>query len=191
MKKQEKVVFLSGKKVNLRPLDQEKDLEKLLVWINDQEVNEFMSRFLPLSRSEEKEWLSKKRENDVILAIETKQGLFIGTIGLHQIDYRNGRTELGIMIGNKNYWSKGYGFDAEMILLNYAFATLNMYKVIHPAFLENRRSIGCAKKCGGIKEGIMHKHFFKRNQRHDMIVLAIFKNRWQKIWQKCYQKGGK
>ncbi len=125
----EKVVFLKGNKINLRPLDQETDLEKVTKWINDQEVTEFMSHFLPSTRNEEKEWLNKKSEKDVVLAIETKSGLHIGTIGLHQIDYRSGTAHIGIMIGDQNYWSKGFGFDAEMTLLYYAFTKLNLRKI--------------------------------------------------------------
>lgn len=187
MKKKERVIFLSGKRVNLRPLDAETDLEKVTAWINNQEVTEFMSRFLPSGRNEEKEWLNKKRENEVTLAIETKKGLHIGTIGLHQIDYRNGTANVGIMIGNKNYWKQGFGYDAEMILLKYAFHTLNLRKIIHRAFVDNKGSVNLAKKCGGIEEGIMRKHIFSNNQYRDLIMFAIFKKRWQKIWRKCHK----
>ncbi len=187
MPKREKVVFLSGKKINLRPLDPETDLEKIMVWINDQKVTEFMSHPLPATRNEEKEWLNKKSSNDVVLAIETKNGLHIGTIGLHQINYRNGTANIGIMIGNKNYWSKGFGFDAEMTLLNYGFNTLNLRKVMHCVFRPNLKSAGCAQKCGGTKEGIWRRHFFKNGCYLDQVFFAIFKNRWQKIWKKYYQ----
>ncbi len=186
--KKERVVFLSGQRVNLRPLDAETDLENVMKWINDQEVTEFMSHILPSSRNEEREWLNKKRENDVTLAIETKKGLHIGTIGLHQIDYRSGTAHIGIMIGDKNYWSKGFGFDAEMTLLNYGFNNLNLRKVMHCVFRPNLRSAGCAKKCGGIKEGIWKRHFFKNGCYLDQIFFAIFKPRWQKIWEEYYEK---
>lgn len=184
----EKVVFLSGKKVNLRPLNAETDLEKSVLWLNDREVTEFLSRFLPLTRNEEKEWFNKKQENNVVLAIETKKGLYIGNIGLHKIDYLNGTAEIGIMIGEKNYWSKGFGFDAEITLLNYGFNTLNLRKVMHCVFRENLRSAGCAKKCGGVKEGTWKRHFFKNGKYQDQIFFAIFKPRFQKIWKEYYGK---
>jgi RimJ/RimL family protein N-acetyltransferase len=190
MKKQtEKVVFLSGKKVNLRPRDKEKDLEKVLVWINDQEIIRFMNARFPSTRLEEEEWLRKIKENDVHLAIETKKGLLIGGIGLHQIDFLSGKAEVGIMIGDKNYQSKGFGFDAEMILLNYGFNQLNLGKISHPAFLLNYRSVALAKKCGGIKEGILRRHVFKNGKYLDMVIISIFKNRWQRIWEEYNEEG--
>jgi len=87
------------------------------------------------------------------------------------------------MIGDKDYWSRGFGFDAEMTLLNYTFNTLNLRKVIHSAFLFNPRSVGCAKKCSGIKEGLSRRHIFRNGEYRDMIHFAIFKTRWQKVWQ--------
>lgn len=155
-KKKERVVFLSGKLVDLRPRDLT-DLERITLWINDREVTEFMSRIFPASRAEEEEWLKRKRENEVVLAIETKEGLHIGNISLHKIDHLNGTAEIGIMIGDKNYWSKGYGFDAEMIMLDYGFNTLNLRKISHLAELRNQKSVGLAKKCGGVKEGLLRQ----------------------------------
>ena len=139
MAEKEKIVFLSGKKINLRPLDAETDLSKAVKWINDQEVSEFLLRFLPMTRNEEKEWFNKKQTDSVALAIETKKGLYIGNIGLHKIDHLNGTAEIGIMIGEKNYWGRGFGFDAEMTLLNYGFNTLNLRKIEHRAESRNKK----------------------------------------------------
>jgi len=186
MPKKERIVFLKGKKVNLRPRDKQTDLEKVVYWINNQEVIQFLHNRFPLTRKDEEEWLDKKQENAITLAIETKKGLYIGNIGIHQIDYLNGTAEIGIMIGDKKYWGKGFGFDAEMILLNYGFNTLNLRKIMHRAELRNEKSVGLAKKCGGVKEGLMKKHIFKAGQYRDMILLAIFKPRFQKIWRKCH-----
>jgi len=47
MAKKEKVVFLSGKKVILRPLRKETDLKSALRWINDPEVIQYLTMFLP------------------------------------------------------------------------------------------------------------------------------------------------
>jgi len=177
---QKRIIFLRGKKVILRPLDKKTDLEKFLVWINSQEVIQFMARFLPVNRSQEEKWFGKEREDEVVLTIGTKEGAVIGNIGLHRIDYRNGTTHIGIMIGDKNYWKQGFGYDAEMTLLKYAFCTLNLRKIIHCAFLDNKGSVNLAKKCGGVEEGIMQKHIFSNNKYHDMAMFAIFKKEWGK-----------
>lgn len=186
--KKERVIFLEGNKVILRPPDKEKDLEKCLIWINNQNVLQYLSLRFPASRLEEEKWFEKQKENTFTFAIETKEGLYIGNIGLHNINYLNGTADLGIMIGDQNYWSKGFGFDAEMTLFHYAFTELNLRKITHCAFRLNKRSVGLAKKCGGVREGILRQQIFKNNQYQDMILFAIFKKRWVKIWKEYAEK---
>lgn len=180
-------IFLRGKKTNLRPLDKERDLKSFLVWMNDQEILQYLSRFAPVTRIQEEKWFMTELIDNFVLAIETKDGALIGDVGLHRIDYRNGTSEIGIMIGNNNYWNQGYGFDAEMNMLNFAFNTLNLRKITHRAFSFNQRSVGLAQKCGGIKEGILRREIFKNGKYHSLVIFAIFKNRWQKIWKEYYQ----
>lgn len=179
----ERAVFLIGQKVDLRPRDKQADLEKTLIWINDAEVMRYMLRRFPVTRQEEENWYDKKSEQNIHLAITTKEGLFIGYVGLHKIDYLSGTAEVGIMIGDKNYWSRGFGFDAEMMFLKYAFDSLNLRKITHGAFCLNIRSVKLAKKCGGVKEGLLRNQTFKDGGYLDMILFAIFKNHWRKVWQ--------
>ena len=184
-----KVVFLEGKKVILRPLDKEKDLGVVLKWVNDPELRQFVSFFLPLTKKQQEEWFDKRREDEIVLAIETKQGEFIGTIGLHRIDNRHRTATTGTLIGEKSFWSKGYGTDAKMILLNYAFNTLNLRKIKSRAFATNSRSVNYSKKCGYEVEGILKNEYFINGKYVDEICLAVFRKNFKKIWQNYQQNG--
>jgi len=128
---QQKIVFLEGEKVILRPLNKATDLQNCVRWMNDPEVLQFLSRVNPVSFMEEEEWFDNlaNRHDDILLAIETKEGRFIGVLGLHNIDRVNRTAIHGISIGEKDYWGKGYGTDAGMVLLNFAFNSLNLRKV--------------------------------------------------------------
>lgn len=181
--KKEKIIFLEGKKVILRPLDKKKDLEKCTKWINDSEVRQFISAYLPTTRKEEEEWFDKEKKDEIRLAIETKKGKFIGTIGLSKIDFRSGTATTGTCIGEKDYWGKGYGTDAKMILLDYAFNVLNLRKISSRAFAFNKRSINYSKKCGYQIEGTLKKDCFVNGKYVDAICLAVFKKDWSKIWK--------
>ena len=120
MEKNNRLIFLKGKKVVLRPLRKESDLETCLRWINDPEINQFIAMYLPISKQQEEEWFDglSKKQNDIIFAIETLQGIFIGNIGLHQINWKDKTATTGAIIGEKEYWNQGYGTDAKMTLLN-------------------------------------------------------------------------
>lgn len=186
-KKEERIIFLKGKKVILRPLDKETDLEKSLKWINGAEIRNFISAFLPKTKKQEEEWFDKE-DNGVKLAIEIKDGEYIGNISFFGLDYRHGIAEVGIFIGEKKYWNNGYGTDAVMILLNYGFNVLNLRKIKWRALASNERSVNCSKRCGCKVEGILRKEIFTNGEYVDMVCLAVFKKNFLPIWKK-YQNG--
>ena len=173
--------------VILRPLDKEKDLENVTKWINDPEIRPFVSNFVPLTKKDEEEFFDRKKENERLVVIETKDGKSIGTMGLHKIDHRNGFAETGALIGEKDYWGKGYGTDAKMILLNHAFNTENLRKVLSSALAFNGRSIGYNKKCGYKICGKFEKHIFVNGEYVDLIHLVVWKEDFLPLWKK-YQE---
>ena len=189
MKKQksERIIFLKGNKIILRPICKETDLPTLLRWINDPEVIQYLTTYLPSMKQNEEEWLDslpKNRNENIVLAIETLAGKFIGVMGLHRIDWKNRTAGTGAFIGNKKYWNRGYGTDAKMILLNYAFNTLNLRKIYSGAIAFNKRSIRYSLHCGYKIEGRRRKHFFVQGRYYDEVILAVFKPDWLPIWKK-------
>ena len=63
------------------------------------------------------------------LAIDTFDGLHIGNCMYYDIDLRRGEAELGIMIGNRDYWDMGYGTDSVDALLEHIFNTTTLDRV--------------------------------------------------------------
>ena len=174
--------MLSGKLVNLRPYDMS-DLDEVMEWINNQEVRQYLSLIYPCSRIQESEWIEKathQQGNEVLLAIETKDHVYLGGIGLHKIDYINRHSEIGIAIGKKEYWGKGYGTDAMLTLLDYAFNQLNLHKVYLRVFSNNPRGIRCYEKCGFRKEGVQREHRYRNNKYYDDVLMGILKKEFRK-----------
>ena len=178
MSSEEKVVFLSGKEINLRPLSKN-DLGKILRWINDPEVTQYLSVYLPMSEIEELNWvenLSKRKPNDIVLGIETVDTNLIGSVGLHGIDWKDRTGTLGISIGEKKYWGKGCGTETVSLILGYAFKTLNLRKICLSVFAHNKRAIKCYKGCGFNVEGCRKRQVFKNGRYVDEIIMAVFRN---------------
>ena len=190
--KKDHLFFLEGKKTNLRPFSKE-DVPLVTQWINDPEIREFVSIVFPQTeKQEEEEWYNKigKDNKNITLGIETKDDKLIGIMGIHGIDWVSRVGTTGAIIGDKDYWSKGYGTDAKMHLLDYAFNTLGLYKICSTVIAFNKRSLQYSLHCGYKIEGRRRKHFFKRGRRWDLIDLGLFKSEWLPIW-KIYQKTGK
>jgi RimJ/RimL family protein N-acetyltransferase len=194
MEHEKGVVFLRGKRVILRPLNKETDLPSILRWINDPETRQFIAAYLPSSLEAEEQWLDdllKKKASDIVLAIETLDGVFIGTMGIHQINWKDRVAVTGALIGEKEYWGKGYGTDAKMALLDYAFNTLNLHKLCSAVVAFNQRSLHYSLKCGYKIEGKRRRQFFKDGKYHDEIVLGVFRSEWltaRKKWLHAQEK---
>src|SRR4051794_15589693 len=85
-------------------------------------------------------------------AIEV-DGTFIGTCGLFNADDPAQTTELGIGIGDKDYWGQGYGREAVALLADYAFRMLNRRKIWLRVWANNERAIRAYRACGFVEEG--------------------------------------
>jgi RimJ/RimL family protein N-acetyltransferase len=170
--------MIVGARVRLRALEPA-DLDRCMRWINDPETIEHLSIREPISSVSEIQFLQRSSANSDpnsrVFAIETSDGVPIGNTGLHHIHWQDRNAELGILIGEKDYWSKGYGTDAIRTLLRFAFEELNLHRVGLIVDEDNPRAIRCYEKCGFRREGTMRDAVYRGGRykaQHIMGVLA-------------------
>jgi RimJ/RimL family protein N-acetyltransferase len=171
--------MIRGNKTCLRALEQD-DLPHFVRWINDPETRHFMAMRFPLSMTEEETWWESfhSRQNDYIFAIEADDGIYVGNIGLHGIERENRRAQLGIIIGEKAYWGKGYGTDAIQAMLGWSFEYQNLNRVALTVYAYNERAIACYSKCGFRQEGAMRQARYVDGQYHDELMMGILRDEW-------------
>lgn len=169
--------MIQGTKIRLRALEKE-DLPRFVGWMNDPETQRFMAVRYPLSMTEEETWWQRYQErvNDHIFAIETEDGTYIGNVGLHNVEAENRRAGLGIMIGHKDYWGRGYGTDAIRALLGWAFGYLNLHRVYLTVYDYNQRAIRSYEKCGFQHEGTMRQARYIDGHYYDELMMGILKD---------------
>jgi len=145
-------MILKGKKTTLRPIAL-KDAPRFVKWMNDPAVNKFLAK-RKLTLKEEIKWIKGLRKDKInkIFAIDTIDGAHIGSIGLHDLDKLNKCAVYGINIGNKKYWSKGYGTDASNTILKYGFEKLKLHRIELHVYDYNKRAYALYKKLGFKKE---------------------------------------
>ena len=170
--------MLQGEKVQLRRLEPT-DIDFIMQWVNDPEVTKWLSSFVwPVSRKSEEEWLDRaaKADNpsDQILAVETKDGTYIGQVGLHKIDYISGIAELGIVIGRKDYWGQGYGSDALRTLIRFAFSQLRLRKLLLTYYGDNKRAEKCYLRLGFKEVGRLKDHMLRGGKFQDIVYMELF-----------------
>jgi RimJ/RimL family protein N-acetyltransferase len=171
------VDLLEGKKVFLRPYE-ESDMPYLLSWYNDYELNKLAGW------SSSKVNASKLRYNmlrsfgsdPMNLMIDDLNGKPIGTIQLYEFNQQDKSCKLGIRIGDKDYWSKGYGGDSVNTIVEYAFTSLDIYRVDLRVYEYNERAAHCYEKCGFKQEGRTRKSAYIDGDYYDEILMGLLKS---------------
>lgn len=177
---------LFGPRIRLRAAEK-KDIETFLRWINDPDVTENLMMIAPMSRVEEELWyenMIEKPPSEHVLVIETKEDEKtadwhpIGTCQFIRINWRNRSGEVGIMIGEKLYWDRGYGSETMRLLLEHGFNTLNLHRVWLQVFAKNQRGIRAYEKAGFIHEGKFRQAHYQHGQYYDVQLMSVLKTEW-------------
>ena len=176
--------MIYGKRIRLRHIERE-DLPRFVAWLNDPEVRHGLAMYLPLSQVEEEQWFENvlKRERDeqpLVIEVEGQDGwTMIGNSGFFNIDWRNRSAELGIVIGDKAYWNKGYGTEVMRLLLHHGFTTLNLHRIFLRVFEGNPRAIRAYEKAGFVHEGRMRQAEFRDGKYLDVLLMSVLRPEWQ------------
>ena len=165
---------LVGQKCYLSPVDPG-DVEIFTAWLNDLEV----TRNLNLATQNvtlvtEKAALERlAQDGHVYSIVDLETDALIGNLGLTGIDHINRRCVIGIFIGNKEYWGKGYGAEAMRLLLGYAFDYLNMNNIMLTVYEFNERAYACYKKIGFNEIGRRRKAICREARFYDHVFMDI------------------
>lgn len=106
-------------------------------------------------------------------AVEVLDGKHIGNCVYYGVDETKGEAELGIVIGNRNYWDKGYGTDAVITLVSYIFRQTNLNRIYLKTLDWNDRAQKCFQKCGFTPYGHMVRDGFS------FVLMEIRRKQWE------------
>jgi ribosomal-protein-alanine N-acetyltransferase len=118
--------------------------------------------------------ISNESPRRLRFAIDTLDGRHIGNCMIYNIDMRKKEAELGIMIGDRDYWDNGYGVDAVNTLVNYIFKITNIDRIYLNTLEWNLRAQRCFRKCGFLP--------FKKQKRfsNTFVVMEMLRGDWEK-----------
>ena len=178
----DKAMILKGEKVVLRPVKMS-DAPRFVKWFNDPEVNKFLLVRRMTLRGERvwiKNKLKSKDKSSIHFSIDTTEGIHIGAIDLRHIDLQNKDSDFGIMIGDKKYWSKGYGSDAMQALINFAFKKLKLHRIYLTVYIYNKRAVKMYEKLGFKHEGMNREGNFWNGRFWDSYRMGILDREWKR-----------
>lgn len=119
-------------------------------------------------------------KNDYFFALHHGESReFIGTVKLGHIDWRTHQGDVGIMIGEKNYWGQGLAKDAVSALCKYAFSTLSMRKLTGGTAANNIGMVKCFRDLGFKDEGNFRKRLLINGEYIDHLHFGLFKEEFR------------
>jgi [ribosomal protein S5]-alanine N-acetyltransferase len=175
--------FLVGARIYLREVRVADVGERYYAWMNDPEITRYLeSRFFP-QPLEGIEAYVRARSGDragVFLAIVLRDGdRHIGNIKLGPVDWIHRLADIGLVIGEKDCWGKGYATEAIRLVTDYAFRMLNLHKVTAGCYATNLGSAQAFQKVGFAIEGVRPRHFYSEGEYVDHILLGRINPAWK------------
>ena len=178
--------MLIGKKVMLRPVKRS-DLTHFLRWFNDPEVVQCIGEYLPMTEMGEEKRIEElgttRARTDAVFVIESVGGDACKPIGITEllgINSKDHNAGFGIAIGEKDYWSKGYGTEAAALIIRYGFEQLNLHRINSSVIGFNERSIRMHRKLGFLEEGTQREGIYKNGRYHDHLLFGLLRSEWER-----------
>ena len=177
---------LSGEKCYLSPI-QAADAAAWTVWMNDLEVTLPLGdeAYIPFSLEKMQADLddSIRRQEHMFSIVECASDRLVGRCLLFGINQVDRSAMLGIVIGEKDCWNKGYGTEATRLLLDYAFNLLNLHSVMLGAFSFNERAVRAYEKAGFQVIGRRREARIIAGKKYDAILMDILEDEFRARWK--------
>ena len=175
--------LFTGDLVHLTAEDPETLAKLVSQWMGDSEYSRLLNwdpATVPSVKGVQK-WIEKQFEDDKThsFAIRTLEGdAIIGEIGIDGINWTHGDAFVGIGLGDREYWGRGFGTDAMRIIERYAFTELNLHRLTLDVFEYNPRGIRSYEKAGFHIEGRERGVLMREGRRWDLIFMGILREEW-------------
>jgi RimJ/RimL family protein N-acetyltransferase len=179
--------LFEARDIRLGPIDHEKDPEVESGWTQDSEFMRLMELkpVRPLAPSMVKqsyESLEKEIEEDKNLFYFTirarEDDRLLGKAVLESIDWTNGNGFLRLGIGSGQDRRQGLGTQALALLLRFAFAELNLFRVTIVVPEYNQAALGLVRKFKFVEEVRRRQAIMRDDHIWDLLVYGLLRSEW-------------
>ena len=177
-----RVPILRGDRTYLRS-GERADIPLFVRWFNDLRTTRTLIFLGPMGTASEEAWFTEMAEHHgkdrwffVICRLEDDRA--VGSIDLHQVDYRNGTCSLGIVIGDPADSGKGYGSDALRTLLGFGFDQLRLERIELEVYDFNADARRLYERVGFRHEGTSRHALYSDGAFHDVNRMSVLRDEW-------------
>jgi RimJ/RimL family protein N-acetyltransferase len=174
-----------GELVRLTAEDPESRAKMEVHWQRDSEYHRLLDSepARMVSEKQLKAWLEKRYEDGVkpdgyFFSVRTlAEDKLIGFFGLW-LNLVHNDAWIGIGIGEREFWGKGYGTDMLKLALQYAFTELNVYRLSLGLMDYNPRALRVYEKVGFRLEGRTRGDVHRAGKCNDSLWMSILREEW-------------
>ncbi len=173
-------MIVTGECIVLREMRQS-DLERIHAWVNDEAIVKNLAfSVFPRTLNDTQAFLNtqlERKNNETVFFSMAKKddpnSLYLGTVGLKNIDYIHRKAEMSVVIGSRAEAGKGFGTEAVKLICQYGFEMLNLNK-IYLKFIEfNEQAAKVYQKVGFQTVGKLQEDVFYRGNYHDQVYMEL------------------
>lgn len=179
--------LFEGRDIRFGPIDHEKDPQIESKWTHDSDFMRLydieparpMSPAMVKKKYEKLEKDIEESKNMFYFAIRAREDdRLLGKAIISRIEWSNGNGWIELGIGAADDRRKGYGAQALQLLLRFAFAELNLYRVTARVQEYNEAAIALLKKFGFTEEVRRRQALDRDGRRWDLLVFGLLKDEW-------------
>lgn len=167
---------IEGGRIFLRPLGPADVGAEYLAWMNDPEVTRFLEvRFRPQTLAGIREFVASLQgdvRNQLFGIFLKEDGRHIGNIKLGALDPNHSTADLGLLIGAKDCWNRGFATEAIALATAYAFRDLGIHKIVAGFYAANAGSMKAFAKAGYAEEARLKGQLVSGGGRDDQALMG-------------------
>ena len=171
-------VFCEGERIYLRSVEPA-DEARVRIWLNHPANWRTLDRGFPLNEVRERACIPKldeTQENCELLIVVKEDDRPIGVTGLYQMGRAQGSATFGMIIGDREYQSRGFGTEAAKLVVRLGFEEFKLNRIELTVFANNERAIRACKRVGFTLEGRSREAYFHTGQYVDVLRYAILRS---------------
>lgn len=167
-----------SKRIRLRPIE-ENDAPMIMEMRADmKDIRSYVGRPFPNNEEGEKDWIMslyhKGLLSNIVLGIEDAiSGKLAGIIAARNIDYINRNAIIGTFV-HKDFRSKGYFREAQILFFAYLFNEINLHKITTEVISYHEVSLRVLTSMGFVEDGIRREQVFQNGNYYDLVMLSLF-----------------
>ncbi|MEL6641055.1 MAG: GNAT family protein [Pseudomonadota bacterium] len=176
------LVSLDTSRFTIRSVEREDVTETFLNWLTDDDVVIGMNTpQRQMSVAQGIRWiLSYDNEKRFFLMVIDKEsqtaiGFFTLTLDPHNV------AETAVVVGDRDFWGQNVVMESRSAILDFAFDTLGVHKIIGRPHGRNFASIFNYNAMGFTCEAVLRQQMkaAKQDERLDQLVYGIFADEWR------------